>query len=94
MLLSSPIPVPFRERLSIFGSIHKCTKKITAVKKWPDAFLRSTEISQTRLAIRKSQISKIASLKHEKFQPFRFEERPGGHFFKAERACVQALMKR
>jgi hypothetical protein len=67
--------------MCIFGSIQKCTKKITAVKKWPDALLRSTEISQT--------LPPAVGIRHEKFLPFRFGERPGGHFFKAGTTLVQ-----
>ena len=39
---------PLREWVCIFVWIQKCTKKITAVKKRPDAYLLSAEISQTR----------------------------------------------
>jgi len=70
----------------IFGWIQKRTKKITAVKKWPDALLHSTEIPQTP--------PKAFGVRHEKFQPFRFGESPGGYFFKADKAYIQALMKR
>jgi len=54
------------------------------------ALLHSTEISQTRLAQSRSVCAPLASLRHEKFQSFRFGKRPGGHFFKAEKACIQA----
>jgi hypothetical protein len=60
----------------IFGLTQKCTKKVKAVKKSPDALLRSTEISQTP--------PKAFGVRHEKFQPYRSEEHPRGHFFKAE----------
>jgi hypothetical protein len=46
----------------------KNAQKKQAVKKWPDAFLRSPEISQTP--------PKAFGVKHEKFQPFCFGERP------------------
>ena len=83
MLLSSYIFASFLKEPCIFGSIQKCTKKIKAVKKWPDALLRSTEISQT--------LPTAVGIKHEKFRPFRSEEHPGGHFFKAERIVLPLL---
>jgi len=60
----------------IFGLIQKCTKKIKPVKKWPDALLHATEISQT--------LPTAVGIKHEKFRPFCSEEHPGDHFFKAD----------
>jgi hypothetical protein len=58
------------------------------VKKWPDAlgnlrFPRSTEISQT--------LPTAVGIRHEKFQPFRFGERPGGDFFKAGGELLSVL---
>jgi hypothetical protein len=50
-------------------------KKIKAAKKWPDALLRSTEISQTSPT--------AVGGRHEKFRSFHSAEHPGGHFFKA-----------
>ena len=58
--------------------IQKCTKKIKAVKKWPDTSLRSTEISQTPPT--------AVGVRHEKFRSFRSGRCPGGHFFKAGKA--------
>ena len=53
---------PLRERVCIFVWIQKCTKKITAVKKRPDACLLSAEISQTRWRSNTRNFGRFASI--------------------------------
>jgi hypothetical protein len=73
----------FCDEVYIFGLIQKCTKKITPMKKQPDDFLRSTEISQTP--------PKAFGVRHEKFQAFRFGNHPGGCFFKGGRGFLSFI---
>jgi hypothetical protein len=81
-----PASVPFpSESVHFWLGSKNAQKKITAVKKWPDALLRSTDGDL------RSPFSNSLTLRHEKFRPFRSEEHPGGHFFKAERSFCQSL---
>jgi hypothetical protein len=50
-------------------------EKGLAGRKCPEAFFRSTEISQT--------LPTAVGIKHEKFRSFRERRPPGGHFLKA-----------
>jgi hypothetical protein len=70
MLLTSGTCASFEVRTCIFGLIQKCTKKIKAVKKKPDNFLHSAEISQT--------LPTAVGIKHEKFRALHFGNCPGG----------------
>jgi hypothetical protein len=61
----------------IFGLTQKCTKKVKAVKKWLDALLRSTEISQTHSRSNMRNFGCFASMAiFDRFHP-------GSPFFKA-----------
>jgi len=43
---------------------------------------------------RSQTLPTAVGIRHEKFRPFRSEEHPGGHFFKAERVLLSILVKR
>ena len=88
-VLSSQVPARFRVRMCIFGSIQKCTKKITPVKKMADLYSSPAEL--LRSSIRQSSGSRTAkNFRARSFRQVRaaFSSRPKPPIVGADEAMI------